>query len=141
MTQKPENATEQATPKAGKGGIVPPKSKQFGAKNGNPRNNGGVPKRFLEIRKEIVNLLDPNLTLDDYQQIVNNRNKESALRAIFAEAVLKRDIKTIFEMINQGHGKAKESIDHTTNGKELPTPIISLEQASVHRDNSDTKDN
>lgn len=118
-----------------------PKDKQFGQPNGNPRNNGGVPKRFLEIRKEIVNLLDPNLTIDDYKAIVNNRNKESALRAIFAEAVLKRDIKTIFEMINQGHGKAKESIDHTTNGKELPTPIISLEQASVHRDNSDTKDN
>lgn len=93
-------------------------------KNPQNRNNGGVPKRFLEIRKEIVNLLDPNLTIDDYKAIVDNRNKESALRAIFAEAVLKRDIKTIFEMINQGHGKAKETIEHSII--EPPKPLEDL---------------
>ena len=36
------------------GNKKPPKARQFGQPNGNPRNNGGVPKRFLEIRKEIA---------------------------------------------------------------------------------------
>lgn len=129
MTQKPKNATEQATPKAGKGGIVPPKSKQFGAKNGNPRNNGGVPKRFLEIRKEIASLLDPNLTIEDYKKIYKAGEKESGLRAVFAEAVIRKDIKTIFEMINQAHGKAPQSVDVTTQGESInPYAALTTEE-------------
>lgn len=127
MTDKSKNATKQANLKPGKGGIVPPVDRRFGGKNANPRNNGGVPKRFLEIRKEIANLLDPNLTEQDYKKIVENRASESYIRAVFAEAVMKRDIKTIFEMINQGFGKPKETIDHTIS--EPPKPLDDLRKA------------
>lgn len=116
MIDKSKNATEQAGKKKYNPADSLPKDKQFGQPNGNPRNNGGVPKRFLEIRKEIANLLDPNLTLEDYKKIYANAGNESAIRAVFAEAVIKRDIKTIFEMINQAHGKPKESVEHTGAG-------------------------
>lgn len=42
----------------------------------------------------------------------------------------------IDSLLNRSFGKAEEKIDHTTNGKDLPTPILG--GASVHSDNSDT---
>lgn len=119
MTQKGNKATKQAKGVSPISGVAPPRNTQFGQPNGNPRNNGGVPKRFLEIRKEIANLLDPNLTIEDYKKIYKNADKESGLRAVFAEAVVRKDIKTIFEMINQAHGKAPQAIDITSNGESL----------------------
>lgn len=115
----------------------PPVDRQFGGKNGNPRNNGGVPKRFLEIRKEIANLLDPNLTLEDYKHIYKSAETESAIRAVFAEAVIKKDIKTIFEMINQAMGRPKESVDVTSNVEtlfnqaKLKVEVISSENTTI----------
>ena len=122
MTDNPDNTTKQE--KTLKGGVPINKATQFGQPNANPRNNGGVPKRFLEIRKEIANLLDPNLTLEDYKRIYKSAETESAIRAVFAEAVIKKDIKTIFEMINQAMGKPKETIDHTIS--EPPKPLDDL---------------
>lgn len=116
-----ENRTKQRKPSFGKGGVPTPAGFEAHPER---RNNGGVPKRFLEIRKEIANLLDPNLNEADYKKIVDNRKTESYIRAIFAEAVLKRDIKTIFEMINQAMGKPKETIDHTI--LEPPKPLDDL---------------
>ena len=52
--QQSNNASEQAKKKKYNPTDSLPKDKQFGQPNGNPRNNGGVPKRFLEIRKEIA---------------------------------------------------------------------------------------
>lgn len=42
------------------------------------------------------------------------------------------------DTLDRVHGKAMQSIDHTTNGKELPAPIISLD--ALRRDNSTPQD-
>ena len=115
MTNK---ATEQArvSPRSG---TPPPKHTQFGQPGGNPRNNGGIPKYVREVREELKGLLDPNLTMEDYQAIVNSAESDSGLRAVFAEAVVKKDVRTIIELINQAWGKPKESVDMTSNGETI----------------------
>lgn len=124
MTQKPKNATEQATPKPGKGGVVPPVDKQFGKPGGNPRNNGGIPKYVREIREELKGLLDPNLSIADYEKIVKDAKTDSGLRGVFATAILKKDYKTIIQLIDQAYGKPKESVDVTSNGETIGATIV-----------------
>ena len=119
MTRKTNNATKQATPKPGKGGVVPPASKQFGKPGGNPRNNGGIPKYVREIRSELKELLNPNLSIADYEKIVKDAKTDSGLRGVFATAILKKDYKTIIQLIDQAYGKPKESVDLTTGGEPM----------------------
>lgn len=121
---KEDNANVQATPKAGKGGVVPPVDKRFGQPNGNPINKGGMPKYVKEIRKEIKNLLDPNLTIEDYQKIVESAKTDSGLRGVFATAIIKKDYKTILQLIDQAYGKPNQTIDHTII--EPPKPLEDL---------------
>ena len=111
-----KKATEQAgvSPRSG---TPPPKHTQFGQPGGNPRNNGGIPKYVREVREELKGLLDPNLTMADYQAIVESAADDSGLRAVFAEAVTKKDVRTIIELINQAWGRPKESVDVTSNGE------------------------
>ncbi len=112
-------ATKQAKGVSPISGVAPPKHTQFGAKNANPRNNGGLPKYVREIREELKGLLDPNLTMEDYQAIVDSSSTDSGLRGLFAEAVVKKDTKTVIELINQAWGKAKESVDLTSKGESI----------------------
>lgn len=110
---------KKATKQAGvspRSGTPPPKHTQFGQPGGNPRNNGGIPKYVREIREELKGLLDPNLTMEDYKAIVESAESDSGLRAVFAEAVVKKDVRTIIELINQAWGKPKESVDVTSKG-------------------------
>lgn len=113
-----KKATEQAgvSPISG---TRPPKHTQFGQPGANPRNNGGIPKYVREVREELKGLLDPNLTMEDYQSIVESADSDSGLRAVFADAVVKKDVRTIIELINQAWGKPKESIDMTSNGESI----------------------
>lgn len=114
-----KKATEQAMGVSPISGVAPPKHTQFGAEKGNPRNNGGIPKYVREIREELKGLLDPNLTMEDYQFIVNNSDTDSGLRGVFAEAVVNKDTRTIIQLIDQAWGKPKESIDMTSKGQSL----------------------
>lgn len=43
----------------------------------------------------------------------------------------------IDSLLNRSFGKAEEKIDHTTNGKDLPTPILSGLAKNVSTDDSD----
>lgn len=117
-------ATPQAKPRAGKGGVVPPVSKRFGQPGGNPRNNSGTPKHVREIREALKGLLDPNLSITDYEKIVKNAKTDSGLRGVFATAILKKDYKTIIQLIDQAYGKPKETVDHTFI--EPPKPLEDL---------------
>jgi len=130
MTKKP---TEQAgvSPRSG---VAPPKETQFGQPNGNRRNNGGLPKYVREIREELKGLLDPNLTMEDYRQIVEDGQGDSGLRAVFAEAVVNKDTRTIIQLIDQAWGKPKESVDHTTLGNAIQMPTVRI----IDERNSDT---
>lgn len=122
-----ENTTKQV--KTLKGGVPINTSAQFGQPNGNPRNNGGIPKYVREIREELKGLLDPNLTMEDYQMIADSADTDSGLRGLFAEAVVKRDTKTVIELINQAWGKAKESVDVTTQGESInPYAALTTEE-------------
>jgi len=45
------------------------------------------------------------------------------------------------EVLNRALGRSKEFIDHTTNGKDLPTPILgNVSELYVSNNNSDKKD-
>lgn len=114
-----EKATEQAKGVSPISGTPPPKDTQFGGPNANPRNNGGVPKYVREIREEIKNLLDPNLTIADYHKIIKDAENDSGLRAVFATAIVKKDYRTILALIDQGFGKPKESVDVTSKGESI----------------------
>ena len=110
-----ENRTEQGMV----GYKKPPVNRQFGKPDGNPRNDGGIPKYVREVREELKGLLDPNLTMADYQAIVESADDDSGLRAVFAEAVTKKDVRTIIELINQAWGRPKESVDVTSKGESI----------------------
>lgn len=118
-TKQSEKATEQAKGVSPISGTAPPKHTQFGQPNGNPRNNGGIPKYVREIREELKGLLDPNLSIADYEKIVKDAKTDSGLRGVFATAILKKDYKTIIQLIDQAYGKPKESVDLTTGGEPI----------------------
>lgn len=107
-------ATKQGNkPGAGKGGVVPPKDRQFGAKNGNPRSNGRwkkedslsyqynlllrmTPAEFEKYQKS------PELTMA--QKIAIQRIKDSLdddSRALYNTA----------EITDRTEGKAKQAIE------------------------------
>lgn len=124
MTDNRKNATQQATPRAGKGGVIPPKHAQFGQPGGNKQNPGGIPKYVREIREELKGLLDPNLSISDYQKIVKDAETDSGLRGVFATAIVKKDYRTIIQLIDQAWGKPKETVDYTM--LEPPKPLEDL---------------
>lgn len=119
-----KKATEQAKGVSPISGTPPPKHTQFGQPGGNPRNNGGIPKYVREIREELKGLLDPNLSIADYEKIVKDAKTDSGLRGVFATAIIKKDYKTIIQLIDQAYGKPKETIDHTL--REPPKPLEDL---------------
>lgn len=122
-----DTATQQADASP-LNGVVPPKDKRFGQPNGNPRNNGGIPKYVREIREELKGLLDPNLSIADYQKIIKEAENDSGLRGVFATAIVKKDYKTIIQLIDQAYGKPKESVDMTSGGKTIQgASIVFLE--------------
>lgn len=119
MTQKPKKATEQAKGVSPISGTPPPKHTQFGQPGGNKQNPGGIPKYVREIREELKGLLDPNLSIADYEKIVKDAKTDSGLRGVFATAILKKDYKTIIQLIDQAWGKPKESVDVTSGGETI----------------------
>ena len=126
-----EKATEQAkvSPISG---TAPPEHTQFGKPGGNPRNNGGIPKYVREIRAELKNLLDPNLSIADYQKIVKEAETDSGLRGVFATAIVKKDYRTIIQLIDQAYGKPQESVDVTTKGDSV-NPMADLTTEELRR--------
>lgn len=95
------------------------KATQFGGPRANPRNNGGIPRYMKDVRLAIKDLLDPNLSIDDYTKIIQDARTDSGLRGVFATAIVKKNYKVIMDMIIQAYGKPKESIDVTTKGESV----------------------
>lgn len=123
--EKPKNANTTQQVKTLKGGTPINVATQFGQPNGNPRNNGGIPKYVREIREELKNLLDPNLTIEDYNKIIKDAPTDSGLRGVFATAIVKKDFRTIVKMIDQAYGAPKASVDVTTQGEKI-NPMAGL---------------
>ena len=115
MTQKPENATEQATPKPGKGGVVPPTSKQFGKPGGNPRHNGAWKKEDTP-RFKLEQMM--KLGEEELRKVAESKDAPLFERKL-AIAIRKGEWREIKEMIQEVYGKPKESVDLTTGGEPM----------------------
>lgn len=118
MTKK--TATEQATPKPSPiSGVAPPKERQFGQPNGNPRHNGSW-KKEATPRYKIESML--TLKRIELTQIVNDQDAPEFERKI-ARFILQGDWRTIEGMMNQAYGQPKQRLEVEPV---QPKPLIDL---------------
>ena len=96
----------------------PPKERQFGQPNGNPRNPGGWRKQDTARYK-----LEQMLKLDeDELKLVFNDPKSSLFERKLAGCIRNGDWKVLEGMMNQVYGQPKqkvETVDTTPHGIEL----------------------
>ena len=118
MTEK--TATKQATPKPSPiSGVAPPKERQFGQPNGNPRHNGAWKKEDTP-RYKIEGML--TLKRIELTQIVNDQGAPEFERKI-ARFILQGDWRTIEGMMNQAYGQPKQRLEVEPI---QPKPLIDL---------------
>lgn len=117
------NATEQV-PRAGRGGTIPPKERQFGQPNGNPRNPGGWKKTDTARYK-----LEQMLKLSEDELISVMKDKDAAqFERKLAQCINKGDWNTLAGMMNQVYGMPKQSVEQTN--LEPPKPLSPRKQRS-----------
>lgn len=105
MENKDEiNATEQATVRAGKGGVVPPKERQFGQPNGNPRHNGSWRKEDT-ARYKLEQML--KLTAGELKSIATDDEAPLFERKL-AQCIAKGNWKEVEGIMNQVYGQPKQ---------------------------------
>jgi hypothetical protein len=88
--------------------IIPHKFKK--GQSGNPKGRPKMP----DLREAVAKVLSEE---KDGMQAV-----EAVLKALRAKAV-KGDVRAAAELLDRAYGKAKQAIDHTTNGKDITPPI------------------
>ena len=102
------NATAQA-PRAGRGGTIPPKERQFGQPNGNPRNPGGWKKTDTARYK-----LEQMLKLSEAELLALVKDKDAPyFERKLAGCINKGDWATLAGMLNQVYGMPKQEIKQT----------------------------
>lgn len=99
------NPTKQGL---GRGGSRPPKERQFGQPNGNPRNNGAWKKEDT-ARYKLEQMM--KLTEDELIKITSDRNAPYFERKL-ANAIGSGDWKTIEGMMNQVYGQPKQLVEN-----------------------------
>lgn len=109
-TKKAEpHATKQA-PRAGNGGVVPPKERQFGQPNGNPRNPGGWKKADTARYK-----LEQMLKLSEAELLALADDKDAPyFERKLAGCIRKGDWATLAGMMNQVYGMPKQEVQQTS---------------------------
>lgn len=123
MAQKQSNsATKQGL---GAGGIAPPKERQFGQPNGNPRNNGSWKKE--DSYSYQLNMMD-RLTVeqfkkwpDKYPEGVRTLAQEKAYRA---QVKARDDLGYLKEVTDRTEGKAYQRTDITTQGEKVGPSVV-----------------
>lgn len=103
----------------GKGGIAPPKERQFGQPNGNPRNNGSW-KKTDTARYKLEQMMKCNE--DELKQIIKSKETPYFERKL-ATCIVQGQWKELEGMMNQVYGAPKQVIDQTLN---TPKPLIDL---------------
>lgn len=102
------NATDQA-PRAGRGGTIPPKERQFGQPNGNPRNPGGWKKTDTARYK-----LEQMLKLSEAELLALVKDKDAPyFERKLAGCINKGDWATLAGMMNQVYGMPKQEVQQT----------------------------
>ena len=91
----------------GRGGVAPPKERQFGQPNGNPRNNGAWKKEDTARYK-----LEQMMKLSESELDVIKDNPGSPMfERKLARAILDGEWKEIESMMNQVYGQPKQKIE------------------------------
>lgn len=103
-----DNANTQATPKAGKGGVIPPADKQFGKPGGNPQGRGFWKKEDT-ARFKLEQML--KLTSGELNSVFEDE-KTPLFERKLAKAIIDGEWKEIESMINQVYGYPKQTIDN-----------------------------
>jgi len=104
MVNKP---TKQGNVKTGRGGQMPPKERQFGQPNGNPRHNGAWKKEDTP-RFKLEQMM--KMTEQELLEIYDNKEAPYFERKL-ARAINQGDWKVIESMINQVYGQPKQSVE------------------------------
>lgn len=110
-------ATEQGV--SPRSGVAPPKDKQFGQPNGNPRNPGGWKKEDT-ARFKLEQMM--KLTEEELKNIAKDKDAPYFERKL-ANAIGSGDWKTIEGMMNQVYGAPKQPI--TAEVSEIK-PLVDL---------------
>lgn len=113
MTKKtPKNArtlaSERPSRKAGKGGVVPPKARQFGQPSGNKRGKGFWKKEATPRYKLEQMMLR---STEELQSIIADETAPAFERKL-AKCLLEGSWKEIEAMINQVYGMPKQPVDN-----------------------------
>ena len=91
----------------GRGGVAPPKERQFGQPNGNPRNNGAWKKEDTARYK-----LEQMMKLSEVELDAVKDNPGSPMfERKLARAILDGEWKEIESMMNQVYGQPKQKIE------------------------------
>lgn len=104
MNSKP---TKQGIVKTGRGGQMPPKERQFGQPNGNPRHNGAWKKEDT-ARYKLEQML--KLSEDELRKVAIDKDAPLFERKL-ATCIAKGQWKEIEGMINQVYGQPKQSVE------------------------------
>lgn len=102
---KGKNAKTQA--RAGKGGVVPPKNRQFGQPGGNPQGRGFW-KRENTPRYKLEKMMQ--LTQAELVEIREDKDAPAFERKL-AACILAGEWKEIESMINQVYGMPKQPVE------------------------------
>jgi hypothetical protein len=115
-------ATDQGKkPGAGRNGNYPPKNRQFGQPEGNPRNHGGWKKADTPRYKmeQMFKLTDAELTA-----IANNPEAPLFERRIATSLVKEKDFKTTAAIINQVYGTPGTGAPEGTIQRPRPEDMV-----------------
>lgn len=110
---------EIATKQAGKGGVMPPKERQFGQPNGNPRHNGAWKKEDTARYK-----LEQMLKLSELELDMIKDDADAPLfERKLATCIKDGKWKEIEGMLNQVYGQPKQNLEVKAVN---PKPLIDL---------------
>lgn len=122
--RKTSTATELAGPKPSPlSGVAPPKERQFGQPNGNPRHNGAWKKEDTP-RYKIEQMV--KMTESEIVAIANDPNAPLFERRIARSLLRENDWKTTESIINQAYGVPKQRVEVEPI---QPKPLIDLTDA------------
>lgn len=107
MAKRRNNATKQALKGAGRGGVIPPKKRRFGEKEGNPRHNGAWKKEDT-ARYKLEKMMQ--MTVDELQAICED-DKAPAFEKKLARCIARGEWREIEGMINQVYGYPKQQVE------------------------------
>lgn len=125
------NPTKQGL---GRGGVEPPKERQFGQPNGNPRNNGAWKKEDTARYK-----LEQMMKLSEVELDTVKDNPDSPMfERKLAKAILDGEWKEIESMMNQVYGQPKQKIEAEVAEVK---PLVDLTKRKKNGDSKDDQSN